>query len=196
MARRTGLFGGSFNPPHMGHLIVAESVRDQFDLDRVVWIPNYIAPHKPDHERADAAHRLRMTKLSIASNPAFEASSLEIDRGGTSYTVDTVYRIVEEYPSDSVHLIVGGDSLRDFLTWRRPEEIIDQTPLIVYRRPNSGEGPTEAESRYPGRISFASAPMVSISSAAIRQRIREGRSIRYLVPEPVWSYIDQHALYT
>ena len=192
---RTGIFGGSFNPPHLGHLIIAESVRDQFLLDRVVWIPGFSPPHK-QHLRLEAPrHRLKMTRLATASNPFFEVSEIEMERKGTSYTIDTVKTLHRQHADDALFLIIGGDSLREFMTWRSPEQLAKLTTLLVFKRPEPSIESTEAESLYPDSILFADAPLIEISSYNIRRRIREGKSVRYFLPESVREYIAREKLY-
>lgn len=191
---RIGLFGGSFNPPHLAHLIVAETIREQFDLDAIWWIPAYQPPHKTGEALAAAAHRLAMTQAAVAGNPAFEVSDLEIQREGTSYTVDTVCTLQAKHPNHPFFLLIGSDSLQGFSSWHQPEEIVARVPLIVYRRP--GTAAINVEPSFAERVHFAEAPLLEISGTKIRRRLREGRSIRYLVPDVVRAYIDQHKLYT
>ncbi|MDX1547318.1 MAG: nicotinate-nucleotide adenylyltransferase [Rhodothermales bacterium] len=189
-----GLFGGSFNPPHLGHLLVAETVRDQFALDAVWWIPARVPPHKvgEGEDLAAPAHRLAMTRLAVADHDAFAVSDVEVRREGPSYTVETVRALQAAHPEHTFHLILGGDSLRGFASWRRPEEIAERVPLLVYRRPGAAPAvPEELE----GRVRFAEAPLLAISSTDLRARCRAGRSLRYLVPEPVRAYIEEHRLY-
>lgn len=189
-----GLFGGSFDPPHLAHLIVAEQVRDQFQLDQVWWIPAREPPHKVGVRLASAAHRLALTQLATQGHPGFFVSDVELCRSGRSYTVDTVRMLQENHPAYSFALIVGGDSLREFDTWHQPEEIAARVPLIVYRRHGDAHGdglPAYLE----GRVRFAEAPLIEISGTEIRARVRAGRSIRYLVPDAVRSYIEAHGLY-
>lgn len=194
MPRRVGLFGGSFNPPHLAHLIVAETVREQGELDAVLWMPGRLPPHKLDAEHlAEPAHRLAMTRLAAADHPGFEVSELEMRREGPSYTVETLRHLQEERPDVAYHLVIGGDSLRGLPDWHRPEEIVERVPIIVYRRP--GAEPTEVAARFAGRVQFVDAPLLELSSTSIRERIRHGRSIRYLVPEAVRTYIEEHGLY-
>lgn len=188
-----GIFGGSFNPPHLAHLIVAERVREQFGLDRVLWVPNRLPPHKPAAELVGASHRLAMTQLAVADHPAFTVSEVELERTGTSYMVDTVRLLQEGAPADRFSLIIGGDSLRDFQTWHQPDEIVRRAPLLVYHRP--GVALPALPPAYEGRVQVAEAPLIEISGTDIRARHRAGRSIRYLVPERVRAYIEAHGLY-
>lgn len=188
-----GLFGGSFNPPHIAHLIVAETVREQFGLQAVWWMPSHTPPHKPGETLAPATHRLSMTRRATASNPAFDTSELEIQRGGPSYTVETLRALQERHPDAAFALIVGSDSLQDFAGWHRPEEIARRVPLLGYRRPGA-EAP-DLPPRFARRVRFGEAPLLEISGTAIRARLRRGQSIRYLVPEEVRRYIEEHGLY-
>ncbi len=188
-----GLFGGSFNPPHLAHLIVAESVREQFRLDQVWWIPARRPPHKAEQTLVSSQHRLEMTRRATQDHPAFAVSDIEVRRTGASYTVVTVRALQEAHPEYAFSLLLGGDSLRDFGKWRQPEEIVARVPLIVYRRPDAAE--IEVEPYLAGRVRFAEAPLLEISGTEIRARLREGRSIRYLVPEAVRAYIEEHGLY-
>lgn len=191
---RVGLFGGSFNPPHLAHLIVAETIREQFGLDVIWWIPAYQPPHKTGAALAPATHRLAMTQAAIARNPGFAVSDLEIQREGTSYTVDSVRTLQAKHPDHTFALLVGSDSLHGFSSWHKPEEIIARVPLIVYQRP--GTVTTKTEPAFAERVHFANAPLLEISGTEIRQRLRKGHSIRYLVPDGVRAYIDQHKLYS
>lgn len=188
-----GIFGGSFNPPHLAHLIVAETMREHFQLDRVLWIPSRRPPHKPDDGLAAPEDRLAMTRLATADHPSFAVSEIELQREGVSYTVETVRTLQEDYPGDTFYLLVGGDSLRDFASWYRSDEILRRVPLLVYRRPGAAL-PAIPPEQAP-RIHVADAPLLDVSSTAIRARCREGRSIRYLVPDPVRAYIETHGLY-
>lgn len=188
-----GLFGGSFNPPHVAHLVVAEVVRDQFGLDEVWWIPNATPPHKPNDELAAVQHRLAMTERTVEGNPAFRVCGVEVERDGVSYTVETLRVLQDQHPDTDFALILGSDSLDHFADWHRPDEIAERVPLIVYKRPGTIEA--VAEPRFANHVRYASAPMMEISGTEIRARCRAGRSIRYLVPEPVHAYIESYDLY-
>ncbi len=192
---KTGIYGGSFNPPHIAHLVVAESIRDQFGLDQILWIPSYIPPHKTHLRLAGADHRLAMTRLAIASNPSFAVSAIEIERKGTSFTIDTVSTLIDTFPGNEYYLVIGEDSLLDFMTWREPASIIKKVEVLVYRRPGREKETAEATTLFPNRIRIADAPLLDISSASIRADIKEKRSIRHLVPDAVYDYIMRHALY-
>jgi nicotinate-nucleotide adenylyltransferase len=188
-----GLFGGSFNPPHVAHLIVAEVVRDQFDLSEVWWIPNATPPHKPDDELVAVKHRLEMTRRVVESNPHFRVCDLEVQREGVSYTVETVRVLQDQHADTDFALIIGSDSLDHFGEWHRPDEIAERVPLIVYKRPGAIEA--VAEPRFANHVRYVAAPVVEVSGTEIRARHRAGRTIRYLVPDAVRTYIEAHDLY-
>lgn len=188
-----GLFGGSFNPPHIAHLIVADVVRDQFGLDEVWWIPNATPPHKEDDALAGVEHRLAMTRRAVDDHPSFRVCDIEVQRAGVSYTVETIRALQEQHPETDFGLIIGSDSLDHFGNWHRPDEIADRVPIIVYKRPGVIE--EVAEPRFANRVHFVSAPVMEVSGTEIRARCRANRSIRYLVPTPVRDYIQVHGLY-
>lgn len=192
---RTGLFGGSFNPPHLGHLIVAEAAREQGALDHVLWMPAALPPHKQDHTLAAPEHRLAMVQQATAGHPAFVPSDLELQRSGPSYTVDTLTLLHARHPETTWALILGGDSLQQFHTWHRPEAILELAHLLVYARP--GTDLSEVEPAILDRTTVLDVPaLLPLSSTDIRQRVRAGHSVRYLVPEAVRTYILNNALYT
>lgn len=188
-----GLFGGSFDPPHLAHLIVAETVREQFQLDQIWWIPAFQAPHKTGAVLADAHHRLEMVRRVTQDHPGFAVSDVEVQRTGISYTIDTVRMLQEAHPEHAFSLLLGGDSLRLFETWYQPEAIAARVPLIVYRRP--GVADIVPAPYLEDRVRFAHAPLIDISATEIRARVRQGRSIRYFVPDPVRAYIEEKGLY-
>ncbi len=191
--RRIGIFGGSFNPPHLAHLIVAELVREQFDLERVLWLPNHQSPLKKPEDMASPAHRVAMTRLALAGNDGFSLSEVEIRRAGVSYTVETLRTLQDADPNVDFRLIIGSDSLAEFDSWREPREILRRVRLIVFPRPGSERA--RPASALEGRIDWARAPLLEISGTVIRNRIREGKSIRYLVPDAVRAYILEYGLY-
>lgn len=188
-----GIFGGSFNPPHVAHLIVAEFVREQFALDQILWIPNRQSPFKQQEELAPADDRLEMTRLVVAGNEAFEISELELRRSGMSYTVDTIRMLQNEHPAAQFHLIVGSDSLAGFEGWREPDEILRRVRLIVYPRP--GHLDAAAPAGHGDSVLLADAPLLDVSSSLIRKRRQNGKTIRYMVTEPVMEYISHRRLY-
>ena len=190
-----GLFGGSFNPPHLGHLVVAETLLEAFGLDRVVWMVAAKPPHKVGADLAPPGDRLALVRLAIAGNPAFEASDLELRRaaetGAPSYTVDTLRALHAAHPGTRWALLIGEDSYAGFPTWREPDAIASLADLVVFRR--SGAGPLPDPGRFPAR--FAGAGRIDVSATELRARFREGRSVRYLVPDAVAEYVRAHGLY-
>ena len=184
---RLGVFGGTFNPIHLGHLLLAETARDTLALDRVVFIPNAQPPHKPSAGLLPGAVRLTLIQLAIRHHHAFVASDIELHREGPSYTVDTVKLLRKQAPGATLFLLVGEDMLA--VTWHKWAELKRLCTIVVAGRPGakarrSDKGVTRLEM-----------PHMQISSADIRARIRAGRSIRYLVPDPVARYIHQHHVY-
>jgi len=201
--KRIGIFGGSFNPIHTAHLILAEHAREEAGLERVLFLPAKQPPHKPSTPLASAEDRLRMVQLATEGNPAFEASALELERSGPSYTLLTVRQLREQAgPNVCLHLIVGADSIADMPNWWRARELVEQVELIGLPRPHvdletvglldEAFGP-EAARRL--RSSLIRAPLIELSATEVRRRVREGRSVRYLVPAAVRDYILRHGLY-
>ena len=196
---RIGLFGGTFDPPHLGHLILASEAQAQLELDRLFWILTPEPPHKQDQAITPAEDRLAMVQLAIADNPAFELSRIELDRPGPHFTVDTIKLISEQNPDAAIVPIIGGDSLRDLPKWHEPQQIVYACHWIgVMRRPNDKPNIEELERQLPGlrsKIHYVDAPLLEIASRDIREWIAEGKSVRYYLPQPVYKYIQQHHLY-
>lgn len=191
---KIGLFGGTFNPPHLAHLVVADTVLDRLNLDQVWWIPTATPPHKQHKEGVVAPeHRLAMTERATASNDSFKVCNVEIQRQGVSYTVDTIRVLQEQYPKNSFWFVLGGDMLVDFPSWHRSDEIVERVPLVVYPRPNAEL--TQVPEKYRSYAQQVETPLMGISGTDIRQRIRNGYSCRYIVPDTVLAYIQQHKLY-
>ncbi len=188
-----GLFGGTFDPPHVGHLIVAEAARDQCELDQVWWIPARRSPHKLDKGISPACYRLAMTRRATAGHDGFVVSELELGRPAPSCTVDTVRQVCAENPNDTFSLLIGGDHLEQFTTWVEPKAIAALVPLIVYPRPGASIGQLPAY--LDGRVQYVRAPMLDIAASDIRMRVRCERSIRYLVSESTRTYIREEGLY-
>jgi nicotinate-nucleotide adenylyltransferase len=188
--RRIGLFGGTFDPPHLGHLALAECARDQLDLERVIFVPAGSPPHKRRAERSSAPRRVAMTRLAVRGNRAFRISLLEVRRQGPSFTVDTLLDLARRFPGCRLYLLLGADSLADFANWHRPREILRLATLVVAERPGV-RGRVGPRRGVVWLENFA----VDISSSAIRARARAGRSVRYLVPEAVERYIVRHRVY-
>jgi nicotinate-nucleotide adenylyltransferase len=190
---KLGIFGGTFDPVHHGHLIVAEYVRESVGLDRVVFIPTMISPHKLDAPVTAAAHRLAMLREGVKSNPFFQVSDMEIERGGVSYTVDTLRLMAEGHAADEFFLLIGADNLIEFRTWKEPGEIVRRAKLVIMNRPGYAGAP--ADPSLPKDIIQCMVPAIDISATEIRRRVQEGLTISYLVPPSVSRYIGRHRLY-
>lgn len=192
---RVGIFGGTFDPIHVGHLIVAETVRSDFPLDRVVFLPAALPPHKEAQDVTPAELRLRMCRAAIDGCTGFDVSDLEIRSGGVSYTIDIVYRMSasEEWKKHELYLLLGMDSLVDLGTWKDPEALLRRIPVLVAGRP--GSDASDADPSFLRSVTFVEAPMIDISSSEIRRRVREGRSIRHRVPDGVEALIREQGLY-
>ena len=203
---RIGLYGGSFDPVHQGHLIAAECCREQARLDKVLFLPAAIPPHKQDRPLAEAAHRVEMLKLATGGHPAFAISTDEIDRGGVSYTVDTLARLQAAHPADELLLILGPDALADLPTWREPATILARAEIIAVEREGIDDisaivaapklaallGPERAQRVAENRVTC---PAIGIRASDLRAAIAAGRSIRYRTPRAVEQYINAHGLY-
>ena len=188
--RRIGLFGGTFDPPHIGHLALAEGARDQLRLDRVLFVPAGTPPHKRGRPLSGTPARVAMTRLAVRGHPAFRVSTLEARRRGPSFTVDTLRALRAAHPGARLYLLMGEDSLDDFRTWHEPGAIAALATLAVARRP----GRRGAARRRAGVV-WLDTPVLDLSSSAIRARARSGRSVRVLVPDAVAAYIRRHRLY-
>ncbi len=192
---KIGLFGGTFDPIHTGHLIIAETIRSDFGLDRVVFVPTSIPPHKPEGPEADSESRYRMVQLAVNGHDGFTVSDCEIRRGGASYTLDTLKEFHQSEPGQGnvFYLIVGMDSLIDMKHWKKPEAIFELATILVASR--SGFDSSQVESWIKVKTVMVQTPLVDISSSEIRKRIRSGRSVRFWIPESVEKYIRQEGLY-
>ncbi|AMV35929.1 nicotinate-nucleotide adenylyltransferase [Planctomyces sp. SH-PL62] len=194
---RLGVYGGTFDPIHLGHLILAEQCREACRLDRVWFVVANEPPHKRGAKRSAVHHRIEMTRLAIAGNDAFEVSEIEATRPGPSYSVDTLAQIREERPEDELFFLIGGDSLVDLPTWRQPDQIAATATIVVANRPGSDVEPPPASLFGPDArpLQFVSIPPIGIASQGLRSRLAEGRSIRYQTPRAVEAYIEAHKLY-
>ena len=195
--RAIGIFGGTFDPVHIGHLAVAERACDELGLDEVVFVPALQPPHKPHRVISPIHHRVNMLELAIAGNPRFRWSDVDMRPGEPSYTVSMLQRMQDEEPDAELAFIVGEDSLRDFGTWHQPERILELTRLVVADRPGVevDESVYEQLPRLRDRVDRFQAPLLEVSSTALRARVAAGLSIRYLVPTAVFAYIERNALY-
>jgi nicotinate-nucleotide adenylyltransferase len=194
---RLGLFGGTFDPIHLGHLILAEQCREACALDRVWFIVAGAPPHKQG-ERTPAAHRLEMARIAIAGHPAFDVCDLETTRPGPHYSVDTLGTIRQSRPDDELFFLIGADSLEDLPTWRDPEGIARLATIVVVNRPGIAErGPQALPDFGPGThpMRTVSVPPIGIASKDLRRRLSAGLSVRYQVPRAVEAYIDAQDLY-
>jgi len=196
---RLGLFGGSFDPVHLGHLLMAEAAREQLALDELWFIPAAQSPHKQHGPRASGKQRVEMLRLAVAGHPAYRVCEIEVNRQAPSYTVDTLAEIHEERPDDALFLLLGGDAAVDFPSWREPDRILTLATLAVFRRPEWPEPDLAAlvnlhpsQARPPQLIT---APPIGIRSTDIRERLRAGKSIRWRVPRAVEEFLKQPHLY-
>ena len=193
-----GVLGGTFDPLHWAHLVIAEEARARFGLDKVLFVPAGQPPHKADYTVSDPEHRYAMALLGTSANPAFQVSRIEIERAGPSYSVDTVRQLREMHAPDvEIHLIIGADEALDIPNWHEAESLLDMVRLVVAPRP--GSDLAELKSRLPSRFYTAMQflPMlpIDISGTELRARIASGKSVRYLVPDSVEVYIRKHGLY-
>ena len=188
---KVGLFGGSFNPPHLGHLIVAEEVLSALELDRILFIPAHIPPHKESD--IPSKERYEMTGIAISGNPRFQLSDVEMKRGGISYTADTLRELRDVFREVEFYLIMGADEFAEIENWREPEAVLSLATVVVMRRPGCDVG--GVGQKYSGRFLRVDVPLIEISSSDIRRKVKEGRSITYLVPLGVEEYIRQKGLY-
>lgn len=203
MPRRIGLYGGSFNPIHLGHLITARAVAERGGLNRVVFLPAHAPPHKEPRGLLSADHRAEMVRLAITGEGLFDFSDFDLIRTGPTYTIDAVLHFRGLWGADAeVCWIIGADSLRELMTWKRLPELIDACTILTAARAQPSDmdwAPLHAALGAEGvarlQRGVLSTPVIEISSTDIRRRIREGRSIRYLVPEAVRKYIEDHGLY-
>ncbi len=202
--QRIGLMGGTFDPIHYGHLVVAEEVRARLDLAEMFFVPAGQPPHKQGDFITPAHHRLAMLELAISSNPHFSISLVDLDRPGPSYTVDTL-RLLRQWWGEEVALyfVIGWDSLEELSSWFEPERILEQvTHLVAVHRPGYEEAPqyrSRLEQRLPmlrQRMLSMPAPQLEISATDLRQRVAEGRPVKYQIPEAVERYIAEHGLYS
>jgi nicotinate-nucleotide adenylyltransferase len=193
-----GILGGTFDPIHHGHLAIAEEAREALGLERVTFMPASTPPHKPGRPVTSPEHRLAMVRLAVAGNPAFEVSELEVARGGTSYTVDTLEALRAGGLADP-WLILSSEALADLPTWREPVRILGLARIAVVPRGGFDPlGPAWVDAHFPGaasRVRFLAGPLLPISGSVVRRRAAAGRSVRYLVPDAVAAYISQHRLY-
>ena len=198
---RIGVFGGSFDPVHLGHLILAENCRQQANLDQVLFIPCAMSPHKRDGAHGTDRQRLEMLDLAIGGHRDLVRSDMEIKRGGVSYTIDTLRELEESQPDNEWFFLMGADSLESFSSWKEPDEILKLAKPIVVGRPGSEidlgslEKNSSADYVKSLRELVVESPLIEISSSNIRQRVAESKSIRFLVPRSIEQYIVTQKMY-
>lgn len=189
---RIGIFGGTFDPPHIGHLIIAEAARDQLGLERVLFMPAARAPHKRGARTAPANHRLAMVRAAVRGVPRFHASDFEIRKGGVSFTVDTVRFLRSIFPSKEIWLLLGSDNLQDFSTWKSPKDLLSMCRIAVYERPGF-----PLHRRLVSRTGAVvlEGGLLDLSATLVRRLHQRGRSISFIVPPAVEKYMVRRRLY-
>src|SRR5438445_2023095 len=193
-ARRVGVMGGSFNPIHIGHLVTADEARHTFSLDEVIFVPAGQPWQKEAGEVAPAEHRYMMCVIATSPEPSFRVSRIEIDRPGPTYTLDTLKALKSERPADELFFITGADAILQILTWKDPEAVLQEARFIAATRPGYDLDRLEKElpHGFGDRVHLLEIPALAISSTDIRRRVRDGKPVRYLLPEGVARYIEQH----
>src|SRR5262249_36680375 len=199
---RIGVFGGTFDPVHYGHLILAEQCREQGRLDEVWFVPAPRPPHKGERETTRFEQRVEMLSLAVAGNAAFRVDELEKERAGSSYTADTLAELRRRHPENEFFLLIGSDTLIDLPHWYQPRRVIESASLLVMRRPNNEVLPVEElrarlqlPESVPLRLEVVEAPLIDISSRDLRRRAASGRSLRYFLPRAVEIYVQDKKLY-
>jgi nicotinate-nucleotide adenylyltransferase len=193
---RLGIFGGSFDPPHVGHLLAAVDAFEALQLDKLIFVPAAIQPLKSDVVATPAHLRLAMVKLLVGADERFAVDAVEIDRAGLSYTVDTLETFAQRFPKAERFFLVGEDAMAAFGAWKRPQQILTLARLAILRRPRGGEGAAlERSSDQPNGTIALATRLVDVSSTEIRERVRAGKSIKGFVPESVAAFIETERLY-
>lgn len=196
--RRIGILGGTFDPPHIGHLVLADCALESLSLDQLLFAPAADPPHKHGSTRLSIEHRLPMLERALTLDPRFAISRVDIDRPGPHYTVDMVGIIQAQHPDAELFFVMGSDSLRDIITWYQPERLIEQVRLAVMQRPGAIVPPgihARVLPRLDERVDIIDAPSLEISSTEIVERLRQGKTVRYLIPQPVLDYIETTGVY-
>lgn len=193
---RLGIFGGSFDPPHVGHLLAVGDAHDELRLDRLILVPAAIQPLKAGRASAPAEHRVAMTRLLVAGDDRFEVSTVEVDRSGLSFTVDTLHHFAERYPTAERFLIVGADVLTTFAQWREPHRIVQLAqPVVLERQDDAPAAPAMPVGVEARSLRHLRTRRIDVSSTEVRERVRAGQSIRGFVTDNVAEYIARHGLY-
>jgi nicotinate-nucleotide adenylyltransferase len=196
---RLGILGGTFNPPHLGHLVCAQEAHSQLGLDRVLFVPARIPPHKPVEHEPGPEHRLEMCRLAVAGDGRFAVSDMELQREGPSFTVDTLKVLSTQAPQDELVLILGGDIAAGLTEWHEPEHVLELAGVAIAERrgtPRDDVDRTLAQLSGGDRARFFAMPRIGISSTMLRRRMSAGEPIRYFVPDQVEDYIQRHGLYS
>ena len=197
---RMGIFGGTFDPVHYGHLLLAETCREQLKLDEVRFVPAATPPHKLHDQISDGHVRADMLSLAVSGYREFVVDRRELKRKGPSYTVDTLAEFAAEFPGAELYFLAGADSLRDFLSWREPDRILELATLVACNRPGLPKLHDEQVAKWVGpeiadHVLTLQMPGTDISGSEIRERVREGRSLRFLMPRDVEVFVIEHGLY-
>jgi len=198
---RIGIFGGTFDPPHLGHLILAERCREEAVLDQVWFLPSYVPPHKADRPITRFEHRCEMVTLATTGQPAFRVEPIEKELPPPSYTVETLAELTQRHPAHEFALIVGGDSLNELHQWYQPQRLVSQALLVAVARPGTlpvSAAELAAKLDVPPaavRLQLVECPAVDIASRDIRERVKSGRTIRFLLPRSVEEFVRERKLY-
>ncbi len=195
---RIGILGGTFNPPHLGHLVAAQEAYRELDLDQVMLIPAGVPPHKPVDDEPGPEHRLGLCRLAIGDDTRFTVSDLELRRDGPSFTVDTLRELKAQSPSHALFLILGGDIAAGLPKWHEPERVLELATVAIAKRRGTAKAAVDdalAQLKGGERARFFQMPRIGISSTMVRRRVRAGQPIRYFVPDGVMHYIERHGLY-
>ncbi len=189
------IFGGTFDPPHIGHLLIAQTICEAEEFDKIIFVPALKNPHKSKDITSSIENRLKMLEIAVAGNPHFEISDAEIKRGGISYSLDTIQYIKKEQnlKRNELYFLIGSDILKTFHKWYEPLRILEECQVIVAIRP--GFKPSSVPSWILSKIQFANIPRFELSATQIRNRWKENKTIRYMVTQPVWSFINKNSLY-
>ena len=189
------IFGGTFDPPHLGHLLIAQTISEAEEFDKIIFVPALKNPLKSKEIASSIENRLKMLEIAVEGNPHFDISDNEIKRGGYSYSIDTIRYIKKEHnlKRDELYFLIGSDILKSFHNWREPEKILEECQVIVALRP--GFKPSSVPNWILSEIQFANIPRFELSATQIRKRWKEDKTIRYMVTQPVWEFINKNSLY-
>ncbi|MFC1760295.1 nicotinate-nucleotide adenylyltransferase [Candidatus Neomarinimicrobiota bacterium] len=189
------IFGGTFDPPHIGHLLIAQTICEAEEFDKIIFVPAFKNPHKSEGVSSPIEKRLKMLEIAVEGNPHFEISDIEIKRGGISYSLDTIRHIKKEQnlKCEELYFLIGSDILNAFHKWHEPLKILEECQVIVALRP--GFQPSSVPNWILSEIQFANIPRFELSATQIRKRWKENKTIRYMVTQPVWEFINDNSLY-